>query len=125
TNGAHHKDLFREAVDLPIFKSHSYDFEQLLMHDGCTGVAVMSSEAPMEVQFDEHKLLIVYAPDLQEFERVMKDHRIPRNDRIRLITEGEHLHSTDQTYREMFEQFCYRLGVGKAHERVESGDWSE
>jgi hypothetical protein len=44
---------------------------------------------------------------------------------MKLITEGEHLHSTDDTYREKFEQVCYRLGVGQAHERVGSGDWSE
>ena len=44
---------------------------------------------------------------------------------MKLITEGEHLHSTDQTHREHFDQLCYRLGVGKAFERVGSGDWSD
>jgi hypothetical protein len=96
-----------------------------MMHDGCTGIAVMSTEGPMEVQFDEHKLLVVYAPNLKFFENVMKQHGIRRNDKMKLITEGEHLHSTDQSYREQFEQLCYRLGVGKSYERVGSEDWSE
>jgi hypothetical protein len=125
TNGNQHLDLFREAMDLPVLKSHCCDYEELLMHDGCTGVAVMSTEGPMEVQFDEHKLLVIYAPDLKPFEAVMIEHGIRRNDKLRLITEGEHLHSTDQSHRESFEQLCYRIGVGAAFERVGQGDWAE
>ena len=51
--------------------SHFCDFEDLLLNDGCTGVAVISDDRPMEVQFDEHKLLVVYAPDLKPFRRVL------------------------------------------------------
>ncbi len=125
SSGNQHQDLFREAMDLPVLKSHCLDYEELLMHDGCTGIAVMSTEGPMEVQFDEHKLLVVYAPNLKFFENVMKQHGIWRNDKMKLITEGEHLHSTDQNYRGQFEQLCYRLGVGKSFERVGTEDWSE
>jgi hypothetical protein len=122
SSGNQHQDLFREAMDLPVFKSNCCDYEELLLHDGCTGIAVMSTEGPMEVQFDEHKLLVIYAADLKPFERVMKEYGIRRNDKMKLITEGEHLHSTDQTYRE---QFGYRLGAGKSFEHVGSEDWSE
>jgi len=125
SNGNQHEDLFREGMDLPVLKSNCCDYEELMMHDGCTGIAVMSTEGPMEVQFDEHKLLVVYAPNLKFFENVMKEHGIRRNDKMKLITEGEHLHSTDQNYREQFEQLCYRLSVGKSYERVGSEDWSE
>ena len=72
TEGNSHRDLFREHIDLPVLKSHLCDFEQLLLHDGCTGVAVISKIAPMEVQFDEHKLLVVYARDLQPFEGILQ-----------------------------------------------------
>ena len=85
----------------------------------------MSASGPMEVQFDEHKLLVVYAADLRPFAGILESAGIPRDDRLKLITEGEHLHSTDQNYREQFEQLCYRLGVGKSYERVGSEDWSE
>ena len=67
-----HRDLFRDAIDLPVLKSHLCDFEDLLLHDGCTGVAVISTTQAMEVQFDEHKLLVVYAHDLEPFERVLR-----------------------------------------------------
>lgn len=116
--GSKHLDLFREGVDLPILKSYCCDFEDLLLHDGCTGLAAMSTIGPMEVQFDEHKLLVVYAPNVRAFARVLESHGIRRDDKLKLITEGEHLHSTDPRHKEAFEQMCYRMGVGEAVERV-------
>lgn len=116
--GSKHLDLFRESVDLPILKSYCCDYEDLLLNDGCTGVAVMSTTGPMEVQFDEHKLLVVYAPDLRPFARALESQGIRRDDKLKLITEGEHLHSTDPRHREEFEQMCHRMGVGEAVERV-------
>jgi hypothetical protein len=118
SEGAAHRDLHREQIDLPVFKSYCCDFEDLLLHDGCTGVAVIGGAGPMEVQFDEHKLLVVYAHDLKPFERVLRGAAVPRDDRIKLITEGEHLHSTEPHYAAAFEQLCYRLGVGEAAETV-------
>jgi len=118
TDGNSHRDLFREDIDLPVLKSHLCESEQLLLHDGCTGVAVISKGAPMEVQFDEHKLLVIYARDLRPFERILRDAGLERNDRMKLITEGEHLHSTDPRFVSAFEQLCYRLGVGEAAEHV-------
>jgi hypothetical protein len=113
-----HRDLFREHIDLPVLKSHCCEFEDLLLHDGCTGMAVLSGLGPMEVQFDEHKLLVVYAPELRPFTAVLDRHRIRRDDSMKIITEGEHLHSTDPRFRPVFEQLCFRLGVGEAVERV-------
>jgi hypothetical protein len=117
---ARHRDLYRENIDLPVLESHLYDFEDLLLHDGCCGIAVMSAAQAVEVQFDEHKLLVVYANNLRPFERVVRGHDIRRDDRLRLITEGEHLHNSNSRYRDQFEQFCYRLGVG---ETVEQMSW--
>ena len=117
-DGNHHLDLYREAIDLPVLKSHCCDYEDLLLNDGCTGIAVLSTSAPMEVQFDEHKLLVVYAADLKPFAAILDGYGIPRDDRLKLITEGEHLHSTDPRRRDEFDQLCCRLGVGEAVERV-------
>ena len=118
TTGSQHLDLFREAIDLPILKSHCCEFEELLTHDGCTGVAVLSNDGPMEVQFDEHKLLVVYAGDLSPFQLLLEELGVEHDAKLKLITEGEHMHSTDPSYRQQFEQLCYRLGVGKAIQRV-------
>jgi hypothetical protein len=113
-----HRDLLREHIDLPVLLSHFCDSEELLLHDGCTGVAVISTIAPMEVQFDEHKLLVVYAHDLEPFEQILGNAGLPRDDRLKLITEGEHLHSTDQRFLDQFEKLCCRVGVGEPAERV-------
>ncbi len=116
--GAGHRDLYREQIDRPVLESYFHEFEELLLNDGCTGVAVIATEEPMEVQFDEHKLLVVYAHNLQPFERILREAGVPRDDRLRLITEGEHLHTTDPRHVAAFEQFCYRLGVGEPAEHV-------
>jgi hypothetical protein len=118
SEGASHRDLFRSEVDLPVLESYFCEFEQLLTHDGCTGVAVISAEAPIEVQFDEHKLLTIYASDLRPFERLLRESGVARNDRIRFITEDEHLHTSKPRYAEEFQQLACRLGVGRMAEHV-------
>jgi len=118
SDGTSHKDLLREHIDLPVLMSYCCDFEELLLNDGCTGVAVIARSAPMEVQFDEHKLLVVYARDLAPFEGILHDFGIPRNDALKLITEGEHLHTSDPLHLDSFELLCCRLGIGEPAERV-------
>lgn len=117
-----HRDLVREQIDCTVLVSHLYDYEDLLLNDGCTGVAVISAVMPMEVQFDEHKLLVVYAQDLKPFERILRRAGVRRDDGLKLITEAEHLHSTDERFADAFEQLCYRLGIGEEADLV-SGEW--
>ncbi len=118
SDGAGHHDLLREHIDLPVLMSHFCEFEDLLLNDGCTGAAVLSTAAPVEVQFDEHKLLVVYAEDLGPFERALKRLGIRRDDRLKLITEGEHLHRTDPRFAAEFERLANLVGVGSPAESV-------
>jgi len=118
SHDATHRDLLREHIDMPVLMSHFCDYEDLLLHDGCTGVAVISATEAMEVQFDEHKLLVVYAQDLEPFERILRQHGIDRNDRLKLITEGEHMHSSQPGHQESFEQLACRIGVCEPAEQV-------
>jgi hypothetical protein len=118
SEGGGHRDLLREHIDLPVLLSHFCDYENLLLNDGCTGVAVISTIEPMEVQFDEHKLLVVYAQDLEPFEEILLQAGIDRDDRLKLITEGEHLHSSEPRFQDQFDQLCCRVGVGEPAERV-------
>ncbi len=110
SRNAPHSDLWREYIDLPILKSKCLDYEELLMHDGCTGIAVLSNNGPLEVQFDEHKLLVVYASDLKPFQTIMKNSGILRK-KMKLITEGPHLHSTDEKFTEEFGAFAMHMGI--------------
>ncbi len=108
-----HIDLYREAMDLVVFKSTLYDFQELLLKDGYTGVAAIQPRAPMEVQFDEHKLLFVYAQDLKPFEKILDSYGVPFTPDLKLISEAEHLHLTEDRFLEEFEELKYRLGVSE------------
>lgn len=108
-----HRDLRRRGIDRPILESYCCEFEDLLTNDGCTGIAVMSPDEPAEIQFDEHKVLTVYAHNLKPFRKVFKSFDIPRDDEMRLISEGEHLHATDPDHYPEFKRFCQRLGIAK------------
>ena len=109
--GRGHDDLYREHIDLPVLKSNLYHFEDLLLNDGCLGVAVLNPSIPVEVQFDEHKLLIVYGDNLKPFERILERQGITRNENIRFITEAEHVHSSNGSYIDQFHSLQTLLGI--------------
>jgi hypothetical protein len=109
--GGYHTDLYREEIDLPILKSFLYDFEEMLLNDGCTGVAVLNPSIPVEVQFDEHKMLIIYAKNLRRFESILKEHCIPKKKSMRFLTEAEHIHSTREEYLRHFNELQITLGI--------------
>jgi hypothetical protein len=106
-----HTDLYREHIDMPILQSTLWDFEDLLVNDGCTGIAVLNPSIPQEVQLDEHKLLIAYGKDLRAYEKVLTATRLPCRENMRFITEAEHVHSTCERYFEQFEELKLRLGM--------------
>ncbi len=106
-----HEDLYREEIDLPILKSILYDFEDVLLNDGCTGLAVLNPNIPREVQFDEHKLLILYGHELVDFEDVLDDYGLNCQEELKFITEAEHVHSSSEEYSRRFEQLRYALGI--------------
>ena len=77
------------------------------------------------VQFDEHKLLYVYAHDLKPFRRILRFHGVRRQDDMRLIAESEHLHHSMPHYADVFRQLCNRIGADQLESAYsdESG-WS-
>jgi hypothetical protein len=106
-----HTDLYREHIDMPVLKSILWEYEDMLANDGCTGVAVLNPDIPLEIQFDEHKLLIVYGEQLDEFESILSDHRIRCDDQLKFVTEAEHVHSSSDRYAQQFEELKTRLGM--------------
>lgn len=106
-----HEDLYREHIDLPVLKSILYNYEDLILNDGCTGVAALNPHVPLEVQFDEHKLLVAYGMDLKPFEEILRQRGIACNDQMKFITEAEHVHSSSDHYYQQFEELKMRLGM--------------
>jgi hypothetical protein len=115
-----HIDLHREEIDLPILQSYLQEFEEVISNDGCSGVAVMAKGRPMEVQFDEHKVIVVYAQNIGDFEKVLLSNKIPRNDAIPLVNDFEHFHSTTDEFENQFNQLTEILGCS---EPAESNSW--
>jgi len=113
--GAGHTDLYREHIDVPVFKSMLWDFEDLLMNDGCTGMAVLNPSIPQEVQFDEHKLLIVYGNPLRAYEDVFARFGVKRDDKMKFLTEAEHVHSSSDKYFQSFDELKMRLGMDSGY----------
>ena len=110
-SAAGHQDLYREHIDMPILQSILWDFEDMLVNDGCTGLAVLNPQTPQEVQFDEHKLLIVYGQKLTPYEGILIDAGLNCHEEMKFVTEAEHVHSTNDDYIARFEELKMRLGI--------------
>ncbi|MEL7498004.1 MAG: hypothetical protein AAFN77_10365 [Planctomycetota bacterium] len=108
---AGHVDLYREHIDMPVLTSVLWDFEDLLMNDGCTGIAVLNPNTPQEIQFEEHKLLIVYGSPLEPYEFTLESHGVLENQGMKFITEAEHIHSSSENYAQRFFQLRTALGL--------------
>mgnify|MGYP000101969855 CR=1 FL=1 len=108
---AGHTDLYREHIDMPVLKSILWDYEDLLLNDGCTGLAVLNPSIPQEVQFDEHKLIIAYGSDLTAYERILAERGVACDEEIKFITEAEHVHSSTDDFSDHFEELRMRLAM--------------
>lgn len=106
-----HEDYYREHMDLPVLKSTLYDFEDLLLNDGCTGIAVLNPKRQQEVQFDEHKMIIAYGSPLESFERVLISNDVYVDEDMSFITEAEHVHTSSDQFYDQFQQLATRLGM--------------
>ena len=104
------REFSREGVERLVLESLLWEFDDLLLNDGCTGIAVMHPEQSLEVQLDEHKLLVVYAAARQPFERILRTRGLDRDDRLRLVSQGEHMHTSHARHASQFEQLVNRLG---------------
>ena len=99
----------REGIERILLESLLWDFDDLLLNDGCTGIAVMHPTCPLEVQLDEHKLLVIYAHDLAPFERILSRQGVQRNDGLRVISQGDHMHTSSGRYGRRFGDLTARL----------------
>ncbi|MCC6509651.1 MAG: hypothetical protein IT423_11120 [Pirellulaceae bacterium] len=114
-NGGH-EDFYREHIDMPVLKSILYDYESMLLNDGCTGIAVLNPQRQQEVQFDEHKMIIAYGSPLENYERVLISHDVYCESDLRFLTEAEHVHSSSDALYTQFESLCSRLGMDSESE---------
>ena len=96
---------------MPVLKSVLWEFEEMLVNDGCTGIAILNPSVPQEVQFDEHKMLIVYGEPLESFEEIFRSRNVPHTQGMKFITEAEHVHSSSERFSRAFEELKVNLGM--------------
>jgi hypothetical protein len=111
-----HTDLFREQIDMPVLQSVLYEFEDVLLNDGCCGIAVMNAKRGLEVQFDEHKLLFLYGRRNLQSESILQSAHVPLVEDMQFITEAEHVHISSADLQQRFDQLCWRLGIERPFE---------
>ena len=100
-----------KARDLPVLKSKLLDYEDVVLHDGCTGISVIHVDSPAEVQLDEHKLLLVYSQDLPRFEAIFRAHGVAPVPELNFLSEGEHVHATTKQLQERLAELLADLGA--------------
>lgn len=121
TDNNEHTDLYRDSIDRPILQSYLLEYEDLLMNDGRTGVAILSQdEQSSELQFDEHKLLVIYTQTRRKFIHVLREFGLQEKSSMKFITQGEHLHSTDSRYWEEFQQLASIINATR-HDKKDTG----
>jgi hypothetical protein len=106
-----HVDLVRHGIERTVLESVLWDFDDVLLDDGCTGIAVMHPQLPLEVQFDAHKLLVVYAPETAPFERILRARGVPADQSIRFLFQAEHVHASHTRLARRFEELANRLAA--------------
>ena len=106
-----HRDLRRSHIDPCVLSSAFCDYEDMLTNDGCTGVAIVSTKKRIEVQFDEHKLIFIYARDLTPFRKILRRFDVLRLDSLKLIAEVDHLHNSSEAREDEFCQMASHLGA--------------
>ncbi len=117
-----HVDLYRDHIDMPVLTSILWDYEELLTNDGCTGIAVLNPNTPQEVQFDEHKLLIMYGSPLEQFEHILEINNVMDKQDIRFITEAEHVHSSSDAFARQFHALRTDLGLDGNQQQPQDGE---
>ncbi|MEM8735819.1 MAG: hypothetical protein AAGG44_16435 [Planctomycetota bacterium] len=118
-----HEDYYREHMDMPVLKSILYDYEDMLLNDGCTGIAVLNPQRQQEVQFDEHKMVIAYGSPLESFERVLISNDVYIDEEMRFITEAEHVHTSSDQLFEQFQSLAMRLGMESESDQEDDAEY--
>ncbi|MCS7166029.1 MAG: hypothetical protein RMI91_08560 [Gemmatales bacterium] len=108
-NGRCH--FVRRGLDRPVLMSYCVEFEELLLHDGCTGIVVIDPAQNQEVHFDEHKVIIIYSWGWEQFAQIFEQYGILRCDDLKLILEAVHYHCSRPEYAERLKRFIHYLGA--------------
>jgi hypothetical protein len=67
-------------------------FRFQILHDGMVGFGFYDPDSPLEVFLDDHKLLSLFAPELDPFEGLLEELRVPQLEHLDTVLDLEHEH---------------------------------
>lgn len=108
----HHGDFEADEQDVIPLQSLLCDYESFFLRDGCTGIAVFGNSPPMEIQFDEHKCLILYPGNEQRmwhFVGFLRQWGLREEPEMECIYEIDHIHFSSNKLQRKFHELCSRL----------------
>jgi len=68
------------------------NFRFQILHDGMAGFGFYDPDSPLEVFLDDHKLLSLFAPELEPFESLLEALGVPHRDHVDTVLDLEHEH---------------------------------
>lgn len=110
-SGDDHINMFRYAIESVVLKSYLEGYDDLLLDDGYTGIAVVDPDARRALQFDSHKMMILYGQEQHSFAHTLRRHGLPHRQEMRFISEGIHFHNSSDTFEEQFHALCGELNA--------------
>ncbi len=110
-----HMDIHCDKMDIYVLLSLLCEFEELLVNDGCTGIAIVNRKAQIELQFDDHKLLYFFNWHAREEEifAVLEKYGVPYDQNMWLINEAEHVHQSSDKLIAQFQQLKLEIGADR------------
>ena len=102
---------YRESIDTAVLVSILIEFEELLLNDGMLGVAAMNPGRGLEVQLEEHKMLVIYGSPQELFEFELESYGVLENEGIRTIYDYEHRHVWGEDHEERLDELRVALGL--------------
>ena len=109
----HCRELYRRRIDVPVLKSILYDFENLLMTDGCSGIVILDKKTRKELQFTEHKVLYFYNWQVveQQLFSILARYNICEDSKLLIIEEAEHVHQSTDPQEEEFKRLATAIAA--------------
>lgn len=110
-------DTYRvDEVDTSVAMSAFAGYEDLLLHDGCTGVSVWGRRP--EIQWSRQKLIYCYGTEetMGRFHGILHGHRIPYTPDFQIINDVPHTFQTIDDHRTQFRELTECLHAEKVEE---------
>lgn len=108
-NGKCFRTFRRSGIDKTAACSYLHPHRESFMEDGCLGLAIVDPSTGVEMCYDEHKLFRIYTCDGKwgPFVRALNRCGLYFEPDLRFITDGEHIHiSNELKYREFCNAVC-------------------